>query len=207
MKPLEHGGADRQERHWTGICIIMSLLLVAASVKRARGQQCEIWSKSLVQHLHDGNKEQFMEKPEHTKCSTSKFRIQESWVARTLGESTLNRAFCTIILTLVRYLTSSWSIPFFLVWMSTVGTCWLAPVRSNWFAFWLSFYPFFGAFCHFPTPTTSPCKSWQTAFLVWGGTYYTQAWGASFLHWRQSICFILLKTVLWLVSDTTIHTI
>lgn len=67
----------------------MSLLLVAASVKRARRQQCEIWSKSLLQYMHDGNKEQFMEKPKHTKCSTSRFRI----VACTLGKSTLKRAF------------------------------------------------------------------------------------------------------------------
>jgi hypothetical protein len=66
---------------------------------------------------------------------------KESWVACTLGKSTLKRAFCTIILTLVRYLTSSWSIAFFLVWMSTVGTCWLAPVRSNWFAFLTQLLP------------------------------------------------------------------
>jgi hypothetical protein len=53
---------------------------------------------------------------------------RESWVACTLGKSTLKRAFCTIILTLVRYLTSSWSIAFFSCldvnsWHLLAGTC------------------------------------------------------------------------------------
>jgi hypothetical protein len=103
---------------------------------------------------------------------------KESWVACTLGISTLKRAFCTIILTLVRYLTSSWSIAIFLVWMSTVGTCWLAPVRSNWFAFLTQLLPpSFGHSVIFPHP---PCPHARAGKLpsLYGGTYHTQAWGA-----------------------------
>jgi hypothetical protein len=117
-------------------------------------------------------------------------RIQESWVACTLGKSTLKRAFCTIIVTLVRYLTSSWSIAFFSCldvnsWHLLAGTCQVQLV-----CFLTQLLPlFWGHSVIFPHPPCPHARAGKLPFLVWGYLPHTGMRG--FLFALKTVGFVL----------------
>jgi len=191
---------NKRDIEQVGICIIMSLLSVAASVKFGASHYCSTCMMETRSNL--------WRNPNILNAAHQRFHKQESWVACTLGKKYIKESFLYHYTNLGKIfdfkLVNSIFFLFGCQQLALAGWHLSGPTGL---LFDSASTPFFGAFCHFPTPTMSPCKSWQTAFLVWGVLTTHRHEGLPFCIEDSRICFILLKTVLWLVSDPTIHTI